>query len=362
MVSLLHVGLNREQEFRTTFELLTYVFPYFALTLAHIDDWPPLLIDALLMAQDIKDNDLQVQVFRWLGESYLKTAQHQAASHAFKTGLERAEAGEIDDMVVAMYIGIFKLQWFDLTQDVIQPLLKQALDAASRANDRGLRAGLYDALASAYVRLQSTQLALGYGQTAFAYWYSVRSHSGLGRTAYTLAVIYTHMTQLTEDKRFLSPAIEYLEIARDELAQTEDVWQYPLLAYQQAGIYYQLEEYEDAVIWFEQSLNEAVTTNSPHYIVIAHHGLGLAQAKLRLFVAGRRNLMAAMKIWDELSNAYEKGSVLIGLADLEYQAGNYEKARLHLYTGLDVASRVVDEGMRQFLIDQLNDIERKLAS
>lgn len=362
LVSLLHVGLNREQEFRSSFELLTLVFPYFALTLSHSDLWSPLLMDALLMAQDIKDNELQVTLFRWWGETYLKTGQHQSASRAFNTGLERAEAGQIDDMMVAMYTGIFKLQWFDLDQDVTKPLIRQALDAAARVNDTGLRADLHDALASAYVRLRKTAVALGYGQTAFAYWYVMRNHSGLGRAAYTLAAVYTHMTQITEDKRFLDRAINYLEIARDELSHTDDVWQYPLLAYEEAGIYYQLEDYEAAASWFEQSLNEALNINSPHYVVIAHHGLGLAQAKLRLFAAGRRNLLTALKRWDDFNNAYEKGSVLVGLADLELHAGNKEKARSYLYTGLDVARCVADETMRQFLVEQFNDIERLLAS
>lgn len=362
LISLLHIGLNREQDFRIAFELLTRVFPYFALTLSHIEKWSPLLMDALLMAQDIKDNKLQVMLFRWLGESYLKVGQHQSASRAFTTGLNRAESGQIDDMIVAMYTGIFKLQWFDLEQDLTRPLIQQALDAAMRASDHGLRADLYDALASAYVRLQKTDIALGYGQTAFAYWHNVHNHSGIGRAAYTLAAIYTHTTQLTEDKRFLDHAIIYLDIARDELSQTDDVWQYPLLAYEAAGIYYQREDYEAAASWFEQSLKEAVNTNAPHYGVIAHHGLGLAQAKLKLFAAGRRNLLTALKSWDDFNNAYEKGSVLIGLADLEYHAGNKEKARSYLYSGLEVARCVHDETMRQFLIDQFDDIERKLAT
>ncbi|MCA0458648.1 MAG: hypothetical protein LCI00_32125 [Chloroflexi bacterium] len=361
LIALLQTGLNREHEFRQTFELLKHVFPYFALSLSHTEQWSRLLMDALLMAQDIKDNELQVTIFRWWGEAYLKSGQHQPASNAFRIGLERAESGEINDMLVAMYTGIFKLQWFDLEQDVTQPLLQQALDAAARVRDRGLRANLYDALASAYTRLSKTQIALGYGQTAFAYWYRVGNHSGLGRAAYTLASIYIYMTQLTEDNRFLDHAIIYLEIARAELAQTDDVWQYPLLAYQQAGIYYQLEDYEVAADWYEQSLKEAVNTNAPHYIVIAHHGLGLAQAKLKLFTAGRRNLLTALKSWETLHNSYEKGSVLVGLTDLELHAGNLEKSRAYLYTGLEVARSVMDNGMRQFLTDQVDDLESKLG-
>lgn len=206
------------------------------------------------MAQDIKDNDLQVKVFRWMGEVSLKVGKHQIAHDVFLTALERAEAGQIDDMKVAVYIELIKLQWFNLKQNLTQTLVKQALDIAAQIENHALQAELFDALASAYARLSYTEIALGYGQTAFAYWTLVKSHSGMGRAAYTLSAIYMHIGQLKDDKRFLNQAISYLEIAHDELAHTDDMWQYPLLAYEQAAIYFQLEEFEEAASWFQQSL------------------------------------------------------------------------------------------------------------
>ena len=55
LLIVLRQGLNRERQFRKSFELLTLVFPYFALSLSHTEQWSPLLRDALLMALDIKE-------------------------------------------------------------------------------------------------------------------------------------------------------------------------------------------------------------------------------------------------------------------------------------------------------------------
>lgn len=356
LLSVLQHGLSWEPAFRASFELLTIVFPYFALSLSHTEQWPPLLRDALLMAQDIHDNDLQTKVFRWMGEAYLKVGKHEAARNTFSTALDRAETGDIDDMKVAVYTGLFKLQWFDLKQNLTQTLVQQALETAKYIDDRALQADFYDALAPAYARKMDTAAALGYGQTAFAYWKSVNDNSGIGRTAYTLAGVYIHIAQIKDDKRFLNNAITYLELARDVLFRTDEVWQYALLAYQQAIIYFQLEDYESASSWFHQSLEEARNTNSPQYIVVAQHGLGLALSKLGQFPQARHDLQAALKHWQELQNYYEQANVFVGLADLELSAGNKELAKLYVQDGLQCAIEIPDPKMRDYMKLQYEDI------
>ena len=356
LLVVLRKGLNRERQFRKSFELLTLIFPYFALSLSHTEQWSPLLRDALLMAMDIKDNDLQVKVFRWMGEDYLKVGKHQSAREVFSRALERAEAGDIDDMKVAVYIGLFKLQWFNLKENVTQTLVRQALEIASKIEDRSSEADLFDALASAYARLSDTEAALGFGQTAFAYWTTKKNHSGIGRTAYTMAAISMHIGQLRDDKRFLNQAMSYVEVANDELAHTDDLWQYALLAYEQAMIYYQLEKFEEAASWFQQSLSEAEGMNSPHYVVVAQHGLGLAQTKLKDFASARRYLHLALDYWEDVKNSYEKASVLAGLADLEVRAKCKEQAQAYIDEGLQHIEDIPDLKMRQFLTAQFQDI------
>lgn len=362
LLTLLRQGLNREHQFRKSYELLTLVFPYFALSLSHTEEWSLLLRDALLMAQDIKDNDLQVKVFRWMGEAYLKVGKHESARNVFSTALERAEAGQIDDMKVAVYTGLFKLQWFNLKEKLTQSLVNRALAVAAQLETQGLRADLFDALAFAYLHYSDTDIALGYGQMAFAYWYAVKNHSGIGRTAYTLAAIYTRAGQLMDDKRVLNQAISFLNIARDALAFTDDKWQHPLLAYEQASIYFQLEQFEEAVSWYQQSLSEAEQTNSPHYVVVAQHGLGLALAKLNQFPPARRYLLLAFDHWDAFNNSFERASVLAGLADLELRANDKLRAKAYLESGMKYLEDIEDTKMRTLMKDQFQVVSDRLLT
>lgn len=356
LFSVLQHGLNWEPEFRKAFELLTLVFPYFALSLAHIERWSPFLMDALVTAQDIKYKDLQISVFRWMGEVSLKLGKHDVARDRFVMVLERADTDDINDLKLAVYIGLLKAEWFDLKQDITQKLVKQALETVHLIQDHALVADFYNALAPAYARKMDTDVALGYGQTAFAYWMSTSNYSGIGRTAYTLAGVYVYINQLTDNKRFLNNAISYLDIARESLAHTDDVWQHPLLAYQEAVIYFQLEDYGSASSWFQQSLSEAENTNSPQYIVIAQHGLGLALSKLGQFSLARRYLRFALKRWEALKNSYEQASIFVGLADLEVSAGDKALAKSYVAEGLQYIKEIEDPKMRDFIQLQFQDV------
>ncbi|MBI1282654.1 MAG: tetratricopeptide repeat protein [Anaerolineaceae bacterium] len=356
LLSILQHGLNWEPEFLKSFELLTAVFPYFGLTLSHIKQWFPLLMDALLTAQDIKYVDLQLKVFRWLGETYLKLGKPNAARDQFLNVLERAETRDINDLKVAVYIGLFKLQWFDLRLEITETLVQQALDTARLVEDRALQADLFNALAPIYARKTETEIALGYGQTAFAYWVSVNNYSGIGRTGYVLGGVYVYLNQLKGDRRFLRYAMTYLELAREALAHTDDVWQYPLLAYQQAVIYFQLGDYGSASSWYQQSLNEAESLNSPHYIVIAQHGFGLALSKLGQFSMARRYLRFALQYWEEVQNRYEQAAIYVGLADLELAAKDKKLARVYVDEGLAYVEDIQDANMQQFMRQQFQEV------
>ncbi len=361
LFSVLQHGLNWEPEFRKAFELLTLVFPYFALSLAHTERWSQLLRDSLLMALDIHDNDLQIRVFRWMGEAYLKAGKHQAARERFTTVLERAGNADINDLKVVVYTGLFKLQWFDLKENQTQALVQVALDTARLSQDLALQADLFDALAPGYARKMDTRIALGYGQTAFGYWMSVKDHSGIGRTAFTVANIYVYLNQLTDNKRFLKYAMSYLEVAREALAYTDDVWQHPLLAYQEAVIYFQLEDYGSASSWFQQSLSEAENMNSPQYVAVAQHGFGLALAKLSQYSMARLYLRFALKYWAELKNRYEQAAIYVGLADLEVSAGDKELAKSYIDEGLRYLEEIIDPKMRDFMHLQFQDVMDRLT-
>lgn len=360
LISIIQRDLYRDSEFHRAYELLTLVFPYFGVMLEHLDKWSSLLMDTLLQAQSLRDNERQVQILRWIGRAHLKTAKHEASQDAFEIALERAEAGNFDEMTVAAYAGLLKLQWFDLRHSVTQQVVNHALAVVKRVSDLRLKGELYDALAFAYARIGETQRALGYGQMAYVFWDVVQDNGGIGRTAFTLAEVYRYAARYEDSDICLERALEFLEIARSNMAKTQHVWQHALIAYTQASIYFQRGQWNEAESWYRIALDEAVNMNRPQYVVVARHGLGLTQAKLGQFDNARDNLHLALEFWRGSNNIFEEADLLYGLADLEVSAANIETARQHLVAALELCSRLANvkdvaflQGELQLMLDSL---------
>jgi tetratricopeptide (TPR) repeat protein len=340
LISLIQRDLYRDSEFHRAYDLLLLVFPYFGVILEHLDEWLSLLMDALLQAQSLRDNERQVQILRWIGRAHLITGKHHASHDIFAIALERADEGKIDHMMMASYAGLLKLYWFDLRQPLIQQVAEKAMEIVQRVEDFRLKGELYDALAFAYARIGETQMALGYGQMAYVLWNAVHDSGGIGRTAFTLAEVYRYAARYEDSDICLERALDFLEIARSNMAKTQHVWQHALIAYTQASIYFQRGQWPEAESWYQIALEEAVNMNRPQYVVVVRHGMGLTQAKLGQFDPARRNLQQALTFWKQMNNLYEQANVLYGLADLEVLAGNIRLARDHLKDALELCSQL----------------------
>lgn len=356
LINLIRQGLSREVEYHETVDLLMQLFPYFVKVHAHIEAWSPLLMDALLPAQDLQDNALQLQVFRWMGEIFLKDGKHQSANRVFSIALERADAGHSKEVLVAVYAGLFKLQWFDVNHKAFQSLVHHASGIALTLHDPLLHIELYDSLALAFARLGDFSSALGYGQTAFVIAHYRADAAAVAHTAYTLAAVYRQFAHQSQLSTPLCLASEFLEIARASIAHTEYAWQYSLLAYEQAGIYHQLGDFEAAESWFKQALDEALRLNLPQYVVVARHGLGLSQGRLGRYEPARANLLAALDLWTNLKNHFEQANTHYALADLEYAAGNHAFARQHLLSASEIVNTLPDTPNTAFLRAQIEEL------
>lgn len=340
LISVIQRDIYRDSEFHRAYDLLLLVFSYFSLTVRYLDKWVGVLMDALLQAQSLRDNERQVQILRWIGQAHLMMGKHDASHDIFAIALERADEGKIDHMMVASYAGLLKLYWFDLRQPLIHQVAEKAMETVRRVDDYRLKGELYDALAFAYARIGETQRALGYGQMAYIFWNVVQDNGGIGRTAFTLAEVYRYAARYEDSDICLERALEFLEIARSNMAKTQHVWQHALIAYTQASIYFQRQQWNEAESWYQIALEEAVNMNRPQYVVVVRHGLGLTQAKLGLFDAARSNLQLVWASWNEMNNLFEQADVLYGLADLEVLAGNIRLARNHLNDALELCSQL----------------------
>src|SRR5262245_55840775 len=83
-------GLNRPPTFHNAVELLMLLIPHFMFVIYHYKLWNPLLLEALLQAQLLQDNEMQIDILTQLGEAYLALGKNQAARDAFEIALGRA--------------------------------------------------------------------------------------------------------------------------------------------------------------------------------------------------------------------------------------------------------------------------------
>src|SRR5690554_3448887 len=79
LYTVIYDGLHQQPAFHDAVEILIRVFPHFALVLYHFSRWSPLLLDALIEAQNLRDNAMQVHIFTQLGASYFTSGKNSAA-------------------------------------------------------------------------------------------------------------------------------------------------------------------------------------------------------------------------------------------------------------------------------------------
>lgn len=311
----IQAGLSRNDLFHNAVELLMLVFPFYALICGHVRYWSPLLFDALADAQTLRDSAMQIQILTRLGESYSVVGKQAEAQNAFALAIERASEKQTDDVLLAAYMGLARLQAFHLNQNFDAGVLDKIAGLSRRVTDRNLRAMAHQMLAAGYNAIGEETEALGYAQTAYAYWHQQKHDLNIGQTAFVMAVIQRKL------RRF-GLAERYLMISQQAFARTTYSRQYGLSAYEE-GVHNLKQGYHDtAEQWFSLSLKEFVALDSPYDVAMAHHALGLAQTALKQFNDARQHLRQAVEAWAQIHNQFELASACQALAYLEGVAGN----------------------------------------
>lgn len=357
---IIQEGLEDPPEFHECITLLILVYPYFVKTHSHVERWRPLLLKALLPSQDIRDNELQIQLYRLMGETALLEGNGDFARRSFQIAFKRAEEKQVMEMIVATMAGLLKLQWFDIGSQLNAELIRSTLTISSQLMNKSLRAELYEALAYAYVRIGETVQGLGYAQLAYVFRFLTGDTTEIGLGAWILSLAYLRAASNHNSRPCLKNAEQFLEIAQACLAKSEYAWQYTLLTYEQGHIHLELEDYDEAEQCFAEALSEALRLQRPQYVVIAYHSLGLTQAKMAHYDEALKNLNAALEIWSSLHNLYEYANCLHALGDLEKRAGNTDAARQHLLDALSICKILPEVAQRKHLEKLINETMNEL--
>jgi len=361
LASVIRKGLFRDHTFRDTILLLKQVVPYFVTNQLNVKLWLPILMDALIQAQNLKDNRLQIEVLGFLGESHIHTGRPDSALRVFMQALERANEERFPETLVAIYIGLFKMQWFDLRNPKTDEYVQDALSVAHEVDDLDLKANLHHELARAYIRMANMPNALAHAQTSYNYWQKLQNEIGIGRAAFTLAVVYRYSAFMEKMPDYLDTAEHFLNVAKERITPDEYAGQYTVLAYETGVLHLQRGNGQEALDWLGIALSKAVVLDVPHYIAISHHGIGLAQTHLRNYPEAREHLQTAIEMWKKMENSAEESSALQALGYLEGQAGHKQLARDYLNRALGVCETLSETPQRETLwkhiMDSIDELE-----
>jgi tetratricopeptide (TPR) repeat protein len=341
LYTTLEVALNSPPQVNDAIEGLIAISPYM-LTRSDHKRWSALLVDALVNAQLLQDDELQAHIWAQMGEGYYVAGRHSESRLAFETALERAGQGRTREMILAAYIGFIKLQSLRPDAGFNTTFVQEALNLARQLGNTTLQARLYSALTFVFTRRQETQAAIGYGQTAYACWRQIGNRLEMARAAFMLADAYRLVGNLVQ-------ADQFLETAASLFTRVEYASSYYLVTYETGVLYLHQQEFISARQWLMLALQEAIKLEHPHYIALAHHSLGIAQIELKRFSEAEKSLREALAIWAKLDHKHHHAYVFHALGYLEGRRGYPQKALLYLNMALKKCYEAPEMDARQTL-------------
>lgn len=348
-------GLYTPCVFHDTIKLLNQVYPYYALVRFRAKRWSPLLINGLMQAMDLRDNEMLIQIYTQLGESQLITGKSQGAHDSFQTALDRAQEGESQAAMLAVYIGLIRVQALNLDDAYSETLVDNALQLNPEVDDLALTSALYQAICLASLTWKQPVEAFEFGQSAFVGWYALGKEIELGKSAALIAEVF----RFTQNFR---QAESWLDLAADYFFRTGYKRQDALISYQRGALLVDQGELDAGEQWLQQSLEEASAAGWDHYIALASHSLGILQGKQKKFTNSEANLKNALKFWEKMGDIYEMTAIHHAMGWLENKRGNSDAARKWFHEGLQLAERIPHQKQREYMqklisetIDEIED-------
>ena len=335
-------GLQRPPTFHDAVKLLMMVFPHYALVIYHAKRWSPLLFEAIVQAQDLRDNEMQIRILTQMGEAYLNTGKHDAARGAFMIAFERAKDGQLKEMMLAAYIGFIQMQSVNIGDNYDPNLLSLAITLSAEIDDLALIAQLHDVLTLAYMYARQTIQAVEHGQIAYLYWHHLHNEVEMGKSLYLLAAAYRFAWLLRQ-------AETILHIAASRFENTSYNRQYTILAYETGAQFLQRKEYEAAMQWLKLSLREAISIDSEPLIASSYHALGIAQTGTQAYREAEKNLSKAFDWWEKLGDRFELASAYQAMGNLENKRCKPTDAQYWLQKALTLCQGLPTSEQRSWL-------------
>lgn len=344
IIASLADGLQREQYAIDAIYALNIIFNY-VLTRDDYKILEPLLLDALGHAQVLKDDELQTQVWAQLGHNFLLYGLRDQADSAFNSAAYH-QYRVTPDSELLFQIGLLKSR--ALSYEVNDDFVFLVLEKAAQVKDKMLVAALYHALAMAYLYRGENERALGYGQTAYGWWYQTQNHVELANTASTLAEAYRKSGLFNHAERWLN-------ISRQHFERTDHHHKFARYAYQQGVLELQNKQLDRAKHWLTNALERFELLDYPHLTGACHHSLGLTLMHLGERDTARQHMKLAFRAWEKLDLWPEKANISSALGYLSYKEGDYKRALRWYQAALEQIKKAPDAPARETLQGEIED-------
>jgi tetratricopeptide (TPR) repeat protein len=289
----------------------------YALTRSDYTRLKPILFDALMHLQELGDHTLQSQIWAQIGDNLLLYGLQESARGAFANAAFHDDSPTSPDVRLRVHIGLIKTQALQYRVDA--EFVHNTLEIARHVHNPSLIPVLYHTLCMAYLYVGETELALGYGQTAYAWWHQHHNHTEKVNAAFALAEACRKAGLLAQARRFL-------QLAARQLEQTHHQQESALYAYQTGVTYLHGDEYHTAEAWLRVALGRYEKLDYPAFTSAAHHALGLALMHQGYFDQAQAHYRSALGGWQKLGNGLEKANLFHAFGYMRFLEKDYRRA------------------------------------
>jgi tetratricopeptide (TPR) repeat protein len=316
-------GLRHNPEMRCAFQLLEKLVHIYIVDFFHPAEWSPILEAALIEAQDLRDVPVMTFVISQLAEARYQLGRNKGALAAFEIALDRAQTNDLEQMELAAYIGLIRVQATNLSADFEPDLFEKAIQRTQIIGKSETRAALCQALALAYINRWELAEGLRWARKSFYQWRTMGEDKEAAQTCYLIAVAFRMAQKYKQAIRWLNRGEEYFGF-------TLYVKQVMLIPHERGVVLYQMNQHESARTWLLESLKVSEDLNASHYIYASQYMLGATQIELDKLDEAERLLNLAKEGWLAYGNNYELIITTIGLSHLSRKREDRMRAEAYL--------------------------------
>ncbi|MEP7290960.1 MAG: tetratricopeptide repeat protein [Chloroflexota bacterium] len=251
------------------------------------------------------------------------------------TQLHSAPILAVDDLLQA-YIRLLKVLSFNHGMSVQQDLIDQALMVSRRLNDHMENARLHQTLALYYTLYGDLTLAEIHGKHAFRDYEYVEDAGGVADAACTLAIIYRVDLRLPK-------VAYYIDRALSRIREKTPDKRYATLYYEKGALSYSLENYGEALQFYQQALTIFEEHGAVHQTAMAYQSMAQAYIHLKDFAKAESLLFAARRGWEKLDNRYDLTNNYFIEGDLEIHRGNLKEGLAMLKQTVEMAYQSLED-------------------